>query len=75
MYYSQRIFMEDDTLPTDEVDELFEQLLQIKPPPSLIQKILTSVARLPFPPQPPPVWDELDTEDGPVVHKDNLPPS
>jgi hypothetical protein len=79
MQYSQRIFLADDTLPRDEIDDLFERLEPIKPPPSLIQRILTSVSRLPRPLPPAlPVspWDDKkDILDGPVVRNEKLPPN
>jgi len=77
-HYSQRIFWADDLLPKDEIDDLFEQLRPIEPPPSLIQQILTSVSRLtrPTTPRPPPHQEEVDEIlDSLVVRKENLPPS
>ncbi len=76
-HYSQRIFWADDPLPKDEIDDLFEQLRPIEPPPSLIQQILTSVSRLtrPTTPRPPPYQEEVDEIlDSLVVRKENLPP-
>ena len=81
-HYSQRIFLADDSLAKDEIDDLFEKLRPIEPPSFLIQKILTSVSRFP-----PPTTSELqidssnkmdeliDSMNSPVVRKENLPPS
>lgn len=81
-HYSQRIFLADDPLPKDEIDDLFEQLRPIEPPASLIQQILTSISRLSRPTVPgsqPGLSNEAhemrDSMDSPVVHKENLPPS
>ena len=81
-HYSQRIFLADDPLPKDEIDDLFEQLRPIEPPASLIQQILTSISRLSRPTTPGPqsslpneAYEMIDTMDSPVVHKENLPPS
>ena len=41
----------DDSLPCDELDELFSQLEQLEPPPSLIARILSAISRLPQPGQ------------------------
>ena len=74
MQHSRRVFSADDTLPHDEIDELFEKLLPVQPPPSLIQRILTSVAQLPKPQLP---KSEIEDEalDHLVVRKEMLPPS
>jgi hypothetical protein len=37
----------DDLSPLDDIDELFLQLEVVEPPPSLVNTILASVARLP----------------------------
>ena len=81
-YYSQHIFLADDSSAKDEIDDLFEQLRPIEPPPSLIQQILSSISRLPRPTASAPApdsWHEvdetIDTVDSPVVRKENLPPS
>ena len=54
----------------DQLDELFGQLQQLEPPPSVIARILASISRL-WQPQPP-VWDELD---GLVVRNEKQDPS
>jgi len=53
----------------DEIDDLFNQLDQLEPPPYLISRILSSVSLLPRPlPVPAPrLWDALD---GLVVRND-----
>ncbi len=74
MQDGRHIFLAGDTLPNDEIDDLFQQLHQIQPPPSLIQHILTSVAKLPKP-QPVEQESEIDELDTLIVKKDMLPPS
>jgi hypothetical protein len=51
-----------DIISEDEIDDLFNQLDQLEPPPYLISHILTSVSLLPRP-LPVPLsglWSELD---------------
>ena len=81
-HYSQSIFLADDSLPRDEIDDLFEQLRPIEPPSSLIQRILTSISRLPrlttdrLQTDPFNEMDEMiDPMNSPVVRNENLPPS
>jgi len=75
-HYSARLFLADDPLPKDEIDDLFEQLQLIEPPPSLIQQILTTVSRLSRITSPPDPRDEADEKiDSLVVRNENLPPS
>lgn len=38
---------DDDLSPMDDIDQLFLQLEVVQPPPSLVNTILASVARLP----------------------------
>ncbi len=75
MQYTRRILFSDDILPNDELDDLFNQLEQLEPPPALIARILTSISRLPRPKLPQaeqcPPWDELDT---PIVRREEDPP-
>lgn len=57
MHYTPRIFFSDDIFdsvpePEDDIDTLFRNLEQVEPPPSVIQRILSSVSQLP-PPVPP----------------------
>jgi hypothetical protein len=78
MWNSQRFFCADDILPKDDIDELFEKLLPVEPPPALIQRILTSVSKLPLPTLPLEEKKEEKKEggiDGLVMRKDHLPPS
>lgn len=52
-----------DMISEDEIDDLFNQLDQLEPPPYLISRILTAVSLLPQP-QPLPTsrqWSDLDT--------------
>ena len=75
-HYSQYIFLADDPLPKDEIDDLFEQLRPLEPPSSLIQQILTTVSRLSRITSPPDPRDEADEKiDSLVVRNENLPPS
>lgn len=74
MQYSQRMFLSDDGSPKDEIDELFEKLQPIEPPPVLIQHILTSISQLARP-APPKLWDEADVLESLVVRNDHHPPS
>ena len=72
MHYSRRVSFSDDTLPKDELDDLFDQLEQLEPPPSLIAHILSIIADLPLPgPTKGIPWHELDTL---VVRRENDPP-
>lgn len=71
----QRIFCADDTLPKDDIDELFEKLLPVEPPPALIQRIITSVSRLPKPTPPSEEQKKRESMEGLIVQKDHLPPS
>jgi hypothetical protein len=78
MWNSQRFFCADDTLPKDDIDELFEKLLPVEPPPALIQRILTSVSKLPLPTSPLEEKEEEKKKEGIdalVMRKDHLPPS
>jgi len=62
--------LQDDSLPCDELDELFSQLEQLQPPPALIARILSTISQLPQPErhigwgQ----WDNL------VVRREDSPP-
>jgi hypothetical protein len=80
--HAERAFLANGSKPNDELDELdelFERLPQIQPPPSLIDQILTSVGRLPRPPLNKPgeakIADEEDGMDSLVKRNDHLPPS
>ncbi len=75
MQYTRRILFSDDilldeTLP-DELDELFSQLEQLEPPPSLVTRILSSITQLSLPRQRM-YWVELDNL---VVRREDYPPS
>ncbi len=80
MNFQQRISCAADDLPKDDMDEIFEKLLPVEPPPALIRCILTSVSGLPHPTAentPSQEKKAINTEetDSPVVKKDYLPPS
>jgi hypothetical protein len=60
----------DDSLPCDELDELFSRLEQLEPPPSLIARILSSISQLSQPGQRI-AWGELDNL---VVRHEDYPP-
>jgi len=47
MEYLHRFLFSHDTLPEDELDELFNQLEQLEPPPALIAQILSTISQLP----------------------------
>ena len=73
MNYLSQSFFPDEISSDDEIDELFCQLEPIEPPPSLIERIMESVARLPLPTQQSPSdWDSLD---GLVVRHSSQQPS
>ena len=74
MHDARHVYLAEDTLPNDEIDDLFKKLHQIQPPPSLIQRILNSVSKLPKP-QPVEQDGEMHELDTLVVKKDILPPS
>lgn len=50
-YSTQMLFADvtEDESSEDEIDQLFRQLLQIEPPPTLVDDILASIAHLPLP--------------------------
>jgi hypothetical protein len=64
MMYSTQMLLADtieDVSSEDEIDELFSQLLQIEPPPTLVDDILATVARLPLPQEMDKMtWDEVE---------------
>jgi hypothetical protein len=72
MHYTRHVSFSDDTSPKDELDDLFDQLEQLEPPPSLIVHILSIIADLPLPGSTKnSPWHELDTL---VVRRENDPP-
>jgi hypothetical protein len=75
MQYTRHILcsgdlLPDDTLPSDELDDLFSQLEQLKPPPSFIARMLSSIPPLSRPAQRL-YWAELDHL---VVRREDDPP-
>ena len=62
MNYAHTILFAEDVTEDDEIDALFSQLQQIAPPATLIEDILTSVARLGVPTPPrttQKLWDDM----------------
>ena len=73
MLETQHSIISTEIVSEDEIDDLFNQLDKLEPPPYLISRILASVLRLPRPlsaPMPV-VWNELD---GLVVRNDGKKP-
>ena len=68
---------DDDFLSEDEIDDLFGKLKPIEPPPSLIQRILDAVAKLPPPSrnQPPTLEDKIERADHLIVRNEDGPAS
>ena len=64
MMYSTQMLLADtieDVSSEDEIDKLFSQLLQIEPPPTLVDDILATVARLQLPQEMDPMtWDDVE---------------
>lgn len=75
MQHFQGTFLADDTLPRDEIDDLFEKLQPIEPPPSLIQRILNSVSHLPPPDQVSKLQDGTDPPERLIIRNDQRPAS
>ncbi len=73
MKYPQNMLFSEELASDDEIDSLFEQLQVIEPPPSLVDRILTSVARLPYPSQNPSL--PADKTDYLLVRHDMCKPS
>jgi hypothetical protein len=75
MQHTRYVLFSDDILPDDispdELDELFNQLDLLEPPPSLIARILSSISQLP-PSRQRMYWAELDNL---VVRREDCPPS
>ena len=77
----QSTFLADDTLSEDaclsedEIDDLFGKLKPIEPPPSIIQRILDAVAKLPPPSQnqPPILEDQVEPADRLIVRNEDQP--
>ncbi len=62
MSYAHTILFAEDITEDDEIDALFSQLQQIAPPPTLVDDILASVARLGVPTPPRPtrkLWEDM----------------
>ena len=75
MKYFPQIALADDVTADDEIDDLFSQLEQIEPPPSLVECIMQSVGQMP------PLREQAkpllfcDDADGLIVRSDHLSPS
>jgi hypothetical protein len=72
-YSTQMVFADviEDESPEDEIDQLFRQLLQIEPPPTLVDDILASIAHLPLPQNIQPI--DRDDMEGFFIHNDQQP--
>ena len=69
MEYLHRFLFSQNTLPEDELDELFNQLEQLEPPPALIAQLLSTISQLPQP-----LWSiQQDTCYGWVVQPNEDP--
>jgi hypothetical protein len=70
----------DDLAPQDEIEQLFLQLEQVEPPPSLVENILSTVARLPLPQllsaaEIEELEEELEKSKGSIIQRTHFPPS
>lgn len=72
-YSTQMLFADviEDESPEDEIDQLFRQLLQIEPPPTLVDDILASIAHLPLPQKI--QSNDRDDLEGFFLHNDQYP--
>ena len=61
MKYQMSTFFSESVLSDDEFDNIFSELLQVEPPPALVQQILASLTPLPRPQgQTGGIWDIID---------------
>lgn len=81
MNYFPQVLLADNITSDDEIDNLFSQLQQIEPPPSLVERIMQSVKNIPLPLEQtrgqervefPSLWDNID---GLIVRRSRLQPS
>ena len=78
-YFPQALLADD--VASDDIDNIFSQLQQIEPPPSLVERIMQSVSKLPLPQERPGAQERTDSSifwdniDGLVVRKNHLLPS
>lgn len=78
-YFPQALLADDVT--SDDIDNIFSQLQQIEPPPSLVERIMQSVSKIPLPQERPDAQERTDSSifwdniDGLVVRKNHLLPS
>lgn len=74
-HFSRNLFSADVTTD-EEFDELVSELLHVEPPPSLIENILSSVARIPLPPKDGVEQSMLgEDQEGLIVHHGLVLPS
>ena len=76
MKYSPQVLLSkniESLSSEDEIDELFGQLMQIEPPPTLVDSILASVVCLPLPQEMQSMaWGDVE---GLIVRNKNQRPS
>ena len=72
-YSTQMLFADtiEDESSEDEIDQLFSKLLQIEPPPTLVDDILASIAHLPLPQNI--HSQDIDDLEGFFTHNDQRP--
>jgi hypothetical protein len=72
--FSRKLFAADVTTD-EEFDELVSELLHVEPPPALIENILSSVARLPFPQDGADQSAQKEDQEGLIVRRGLVLPS
>lgn len=80
MSYFPQVLLADDVASDDDIDNIFSQLQQIEPPPSLVERIMRSVRNISLPQgqteaqerPDSPFWDNVD---GLIVRRSHLLPS
>ncbi len=75
MKYFPQIMLADDVTVDDDIDDLFSQLEQIEPPPSLVECIMQSVSQVPLLQGQANPLVLCDDADGLIVRNDHLSPS
>ena len=67
---------DNDDLPNDEdVDKVFSQLGELRPPPDFVNRVMQAISRLPLPQMLQPGAELPWDDDGPVVHHEHKRPS
>ncbi len=76
MDHPKRASRAEEDLAKDDIDEIFEKLLLVEPPPALIRRILSAVSDLPRPAAEDTSTQErsIENPDIPLVNKAHLPP-